>query len=50
MIIGYGHLGSLCTERHYAKSAYRDAQQTGIEWVTETKVVHIEGYAKFPTS
>jgi hypothetical protein len=30
-----GHLGNLYTERYYDKSAYRDAQQTGIEWVME---------------
>ena len=30
-----GHLGNLYTERYYEKSSYRDAQQTGIEWVRE---------------
>jgi hypothetical protein len=30
-----GHLGNLYTERYYDKSAYIDAQQTGIEWVME---------------
>lgn len=30
-----GHLGNLYTERYYDKGSYRDAQQTGIQWVTE---------------